>query len=77
MLNPNQIIQILQPAFIFKIGLVIILSIFALFLLVINRQISLLNKIISENFYGSLLQFLALGLFVATAFLIILAVVLL
>lgn len=76
MLDLTTIITSLHLTSLFKVGILIALAAFLIFLIVVYKQVDSMNKIVTQTLWGKLLQFLAFLLLLAVLalFLISLAI---
>ncbi|HSW87539.1 MAG TPA: DUF5657 family protein [Candidatus Saccharimonadales bacterium] len=70
------IIQQLHLTSVFKVGILLVIAIYLIFLFIIYKQVHLMNNVVRQAFSGVLLEFLALLLILAglAIFLIALAI---
>lgn len=77
MASSEILVQIFQPLFITKVFFLIILFAFAIFTLVVARQVQVMNSVITENQSSSILGLLAIFIVIAAISLFIVSLVIL
>lgn len=73
----NDINQFFQLAIILKVGLLLVMFLFVIFLLVVVRQVRSMNSIITQTFFGRILNAIAVLLLLFGISLFAVAVVIL
>lgn len=77
MASSEILVQIFQPLFITKVFFLIILFAFAIFTLVVARQVQVMNSVITENQSSSILGLLAIFIVIAAISLFIVSLAML
>lgn len=71
------LVQQLHLTSIFKVGVLVIIALYLIFLFIIYRQVHLMNNVVRQAFSGGLLEFLAFLLILSGVALFITAIVIL